>query len=46
MVCYGYIQSFIGFIAGLLLARITHVESKNTEPLVDEEVMLLMENTN
>ena len=48
LVCYGFIQSSIGFTAGVWLARITDnppakVETKDPERAVIEEEMLLME---
>ncbi len=51
LVCYGFIQSCIGFTAGIWLARITNNTTteearKDTErPVVVEEEMLLMEET-
>jgi hypothetical protein len=42
-VCYGYVQSILGFIAGLWLARITQVRvSSHEEPVASEEEMQLM----
>jgi hypothetical protein len=45
MVCYGYIQSSIGFTAGVWLARITDTaaENKATEQSHEEEEMLLID---
>ncbi len=41
IVCYGYLQNIIGFIAGLWLARITQAGLGSGEQ--SEEEMLLME---
>lgn len=42
-ILYGYVQSLIGFVAGLWLARITQVEV--VKPTITEEEMTLIEKT-
>jgi hypothetical protein len=40
-VLYGFLQSLIGFIAGLWLSRITTVTEPQTPSVTDEEMTLL-----
>ena len=44
-VCYGYLQSCIGFFAGLCLSRITHgvEEMRDVKKAEEEEAMLTIE---
>jgi hypothetical protein len=46
LVLYGYLQSLLGYTAGIFIARITQMDNKSVEqPLLDEEMMLIQDNT-
>ena len=45
IVCYGYIQSLLGFVSGLWLSRITQVGADDSDEKHAEEEMLLIEET-